>query len=182
MDAEPDPGSETGSESSDDPDPAVTGDDRTAGGFAELDRLTELARATLIEEGITTGALDLVAVDIDEMAALNAEHMGHEGPTDVLSFPLDADDLLDGLTIDDGTGPPVHLGDIVICPEVARVQAPDHCGTEEAEFALLVIHGVLHILGHDHAEPEETAAMQARERHHLAGLGYRHPGPQEAAC
>ncbi|MEL6986005.1 MAG: rRNA maturation RNase YbeY, partial [Actinomycetota bacterium] len=72
--------------------------------------------------------------------------------------------------------------DIVICPEVARRQAPEHCGSIEAELALLVIHGVLHILGHDHAEPEETAVMQARERHHLGLLGHRHPGPQAASC
>lgn len=181
MDADPDPGSVTGAESSDDPDPVVTGDDRTVSGVAELGDLVELARTTLIGEGVTTGVLDLVAVDAEEMAALNLEHMGHEGPTDVLSFPLDADDMLSGLTADDGTGPPVHLGDIVICAEVARAQAPEHCGSEEAELALLVIHGVLHILGHDHAEPDEAAAMQARERHHLASLGHGHPGSQEAS-
>ncbi len=182
MDADPDPGAETGTESSDDPDPVVVGDDRTAAGFPELGELTELPRTTLLGEGVTSGVLDLVAVDVDDMAALNVEHMGHDGPTDVLSFPLDADDVLAGLAPDDGTGPPIHLGDIVICPEVARRQAPEHCGSIEAELALLVIHGVLHILGHDHAEPEETAVMQARERHHLGLLGHRHPGPQAASC
>jgi probable rRNA maturation factor len=120
-------------------------------------------------------------VDSDEMAELNAEHMGQPGPTDVLSFPLDADDLGAGdlgagAGRDLGTGPPLHLGDVVLCPEVARQQAPDHCGTEEAELALLVIHGVLHVLGHDHAEEAEAAAMVARERHHLATVGHIHPG------
>ncbi len=162
----------------------VAGFDRTAVGFDRLDRLAEVARTTLVGEGLTVGRLDLVAVDTDEMAELNADHLGHEGPTDVLSFPLDADTALaQATTADPGAaGPPLHLGDVVICPEVARRQAPDHTGSEEAELCLLVIHGVLHVLGHDHAEPEEAAAMEARERHHLAALGHRHPGPQGAAC
>lgn len=156
-------------------EPEVVGFDRTAAGFAGLDTLTELARATLTAEGVGTGRLDLVVVDPDEIAELNVEHMGHEGPTDVLSFPLDADEVLAGLV--GAGGPPPHLGDVILCPEVARRQAPQHCGTEEAELALLVIHGVLHVLGHDHAEPEETLAMQARERVHLASLGHPHPVP-----
>ena len=98
-------------------------------------------------------------------------HMGHEGPTDVLSFPMDSeDDVLD--MVDDM---PLHLGDIVICPDVAAQQAPEHCGTVDAELSLLIIHGVLHILGHDHVELEETAVMQDRERHHLLSLGIAHP-------
>ncbi|MEM9563191.1 MAG: rRNA maturation RNase YbeY [Actinomycetota bacterium] len=164
----------------DQPDgPTVSGIDETAAGFAELPRLVDLARTTLLGEGVSTGHLDLVAVDVDDMGALNAEHMGHDGPTDVLSFPLDADLALDadrgdreGAGVD---GPPLHLGDVVLCPEVARAQAPDHCGTEEAEFALLVIHGVLHVLGHDHALDDERDRMWARERHHLDRLGHRHP-------
>ena len=158
----------------------VVGFDRTEGGFDQLDHLVELARTTLLGEGVDRGRLDLVAVDPDEMAQLNLGHMGHEGPTDVLSFPLDADDARrpggepNGPV---GGGPPLHLGDIVLCPRVARDQAPEHCGTEEAELALLVIHGVLHVLGHDHAEPGETAIMQDRERHHLSVLGYDHPEP-----
>ncbi len=161
--------------------PTVSGTDDTAAGFAELASLAELARTTLVGEGISTGHLDLVAVDLDDMARLNAEHMGHDGPTDVLSFPLDAG-LVTGQDPDDGAaaagddpGPPLHLGDVVLCPDVARAQAPDHCGTEEAELALLVIHGVLHVLGHDHAEHDERQRMLARERHHLARLGHRHP-------
>ncbi len=153
--------------------PEVRGTDETGAGFPELDRLVDLARTTLVGEGVTTGHLDLLAVDRDEMAALNAEHMGHDGPTDVLSFPLDADEALAAPGPADG--PPLHLGDVVICPEVARAQAPEHCGSEEAELSLLVIHGVLHVLGHDHAEPDERDRMWARERHHLAAIGHTHP-------
>jgi probable rRNA maturation factor len=164
----------------------VVGFDRTGDGFDRLDQLADIARSTLLGEGVAGGRLDLVVVDPDEMARLNVEHLGHEGPTDVLSFPLDVDGGPDGggpddeLHLDfgdDGDGPPPHLGDVVLCPLVAREQAPDHCGTEEAELALLVIHGVLHVLGHDHAEPEETARMRERERVHLGALGFPHPGP-----
>ena len=164
----------------DDADPAavagpdVVGFDRTAAGFADLERLVDLARSTLRGEGVGLGRLDLVVVDPDEMADLNAQHLGHDGPTDVLSFPLDADEVLAGRAHNE---PPPHLGDVIVCPDVARRQAPSHCGSEEAELALLVIHGILHVLGHDHAEPDETAVMQDRERAHLAAAGHRHPVP-----
>ncbi len=87
------------------------------------------------------------------MAALNREHMGHEGPTDVLSFPIDGTDA----------GPDGLLGDVVVCPAVARRNAPDHAGTYDDELALLVVHGVLHVLGHDHADADDAEAMRARE-------------------
>jgi probable rRNA maturation factor len=56
------------------------------------------------------------------------------------------------------------LGDVVVCPAVAARQAPTHAGSYDDELALLVVHGVLHVLGMDHAEPDEAARMQARER------------------
>lgn len=62
---------------------------------------------------------------------------------------------------------PLLLGDVVICPEVAAANAPTHAGTTDDELALLVVHGVLHILGMDHATPAEQAAMWAAERRHL---------------
>jgi probable rRNA maturation factor len=96
-------------------------------------------------------------VDEAAMAELNQEHMGHEGPTDVLSFPIDGP----------AAGPDGLLGDVVVCPSVARRQAPEHAGTYEDELALLVVHGVLHVLGHDHAEDDEAAVMREREAAHL---------------
>ena len=154
-----------------DPAPVVSGDDRTAQHTVDLDRWTDLARQTLLGESVARGHLDVIFVDPEEMAELNEAHMGHEGPTDVLSFPMDSeDDVLD--MVDDM---PLHLGDIVICPDVAAQQAPEHCGTVDAELSLLIIHGILHILGHDHVEPEETAVMQDRERHHLSSIGIAHP-------
>ena len=92
------------------------------------------------------------------MAELNREHMGHEGPTDVLSFPIDGA----------GAGPDGLLGDVVVCPAVARRNAPDHAGTYDDELALLVVHGVLHVLGHDHAEADDAEVMRAREGDLLA--------------
>ncbi len=186
MGADPDPGRRAEEQSQAGDGVEVTGIDRTGDGFDDLDRLVGLARTTLSVEGVDVGVLDLIAVDAEEMAELNIAHMGHDGPTDVLSFPLDADDVLAGLPVgaageDDADDPPVHLGDVIICPEVARSQAPEHCGTEEAELSLLVIHGVLHILGHDHAEPAEAEIMRQRERHHLGALGHRHPGAQAAS-
>lgn len=149
------------------PSPTVGGFDRTAAGGSDLDRWIAVATATLEGEGVVEGRLDLIFVDADEMAELNEAHLGHHGPTDVLAFPLDGPE----------DPPPRHLGDVVICPSVAEAQAPGHCGTVEAELSLLIVHGVLHVLGHDHAEPEETAVMRRREMLHLTALGHQHPEP-----
>jgi len=91
--------------------------------------------ATLRAEGVTAGEVGVVLVEPGEMAALNAAHRGKDEPTDVLSFPLDGLDALpDGL--------PRQLGDVVVCPERA-----DADGTS---IALLLVHGVLHLVGYDH--------------------------------
>jgi probable rRNA maturation factor len=137
----------------------------------DVDRWCRLAARVLEDEG-RRGELTLTFVDRDEIAALNAEHMGKDGPTDVLSFPLDAlDDEFDDPAV------PVLLGDVVVCPDVAREQAPDHAGTLDDELALLVVHGVLHVVGHDHAEPEETAVMRARELELLTALHWDRQAP-----
>jgi probable rRNA maturation factor len=138
----------------------------------DADRWADLAGAVLEAEG-RTGELTLTFVDRDEIAALNAEHMGEHGPTDVLSFPLDS--------IDDSTAVmpgPVLLGDVVVCPAVASESAPTHAGTLDDELALLVVHGILHVLGHDHAEPQETRVMRERERVLLEQHHWRGPAPQ----
>ena len=166
---EPDPGDLSGG-------PTVAVTDRSGQPDLDISRWTVVAEQTLRAENVVTGHLDLTFVAPVEMAELNREHMGHEGPTDVLSFPLD-----DGFDGDDhGNGPaspPVLLGDVVICPQVAQEQAPEHSGDIDTELTLLVVHGVLHILGHDHADPDEEAAMIAREAVHLGRHGMSHPGP-----
>ena len=153
--------------------PTVVGYDEQQASPVDLDRWVALATAALVAEGVTAGELTLAFVDEADMADLNAEHMGEQYATDVLSFPLDADG-------DTGPAPadaPVLLGDIVICPAVAAAQALSHAGTYDDEVALLVVHGVLHVLGHDHAEPDETARMQQRERALLEQFHWHGPAP-----
>jgi probable rRNA maturation factor len=133
----------------------------------DADRWAALAAAVLRREG-AAGELTLTFVDRDEITALNHEHMGQDRPTDVLSFPLDS------LDDDPIPGAPVLLGDVVVCPAVAAAAAPTHAGTVDDEIALLVVHGCLHVMGYDHAEPDETRLMRARElellvAHHWGG-------------
>jgi probable rRNA maturation factor len=126
----------------------------------DIDRWSALARAVLGAEGITANAeLSIRFVDEPEIAELNAAHLGHSGPTDVLSFPIEDDPHRPASSSD----APVLLGDVVICPEVAYRNAPDHAGTYDAELALLVVHGILHLLGFDHESDEEATEMEGRE-------------------
>ncbi len=101
--------------------------------------------------------LSILLVDEEEMARLHVEWMDEPGPTDVLSFPMD--DLRAG----DPAGPRVTgvLGDIVLCPAVAARQGEVAGHGARTELALLLTHGVLHLLGHDHAEPDEHDRMFA---------------------
>jgi probable rRNA maturation factor len=150
-------------------DPVVVGADEQSDVEVDVERWCRLAAAVLRDAG-RSGELTLTFVDRDEIAALNEEHLGGSGPTDVLSFPLDA---AGSAAAADGEVP-VLLGDVVICPDVARRQAPAHAGTVDDELALLVVHGVLHVLGHDHADESEAAAMRSKERallvaHHWGG-------------
>lgn len=134
-------------------------------------RWARLARDVLEAES-RRGELTLTFVDVTEMAALNSEHMGKPGPTDVLSFPLDACDADDAVVVG-----PLLLGDVVICPSVAAEAAPDHAGTLDDELALLTVHGVLHVLGHDHADPDEAVAMRSRELDLLTSHHWNGPPP-----
>jgi probable rRNA maturation factor len=119
----------------------------------DVERWRRLALDVLVDSD-AVGELTLSFVDSDDIAELNLEHMGKPGPTDVLSFPMDDEPVV---------GVPTLLGDVVISPAVAAGQFAEHAGTLDDELALLVVHGVLHVLGHDHAEPDETAVMRARE-------------------
>jgi probable rRNA maturation factor len=103
--------------------------------------------------------------------------MGKHGPTDVLSFPVEDEPLPTGRSPDmGGTGPGADvldeplllLGDVVVCPSVAARNALDHGSTYEDEMALLVVHGLLHLLGMDHQVDSEAERMEALERSLLA--------------
>jgi probable rRNA maturation factor len=120
------------------------------------------------------GSVTVVLTDDEELADLNHEHMGHEGPTDVLSFPMLEPDAFQAK--DATSGRRVHIGDIAISVERAIEQAEQGRGgqtgdvrwTAADEVRLLVAHGTLHLCGMDHAEPAEEARMRALERRLLA--------------
>jgi probable rRNA maturation factor len=98
----------------------------------------------------------VLLVDITSMEHLHVTWMQEPGPTDVLAFPMDE---LDDRTRDDFPAPTL-LGDVVLCPEVAAAQARTAGHDTEVELHLLCTHGVLHLLGFDHAEPDEEATMK----------------------
>lgn len=124
----------------------------------DLPALGDLLGVVLAAEGVPPRAeASLTLVAPDAIARLKAEHLGGDGPTDVLSFPIDGPGPV-------GDDEPWMVGDVVLCPEVAAAQAPDHAGTLSDELALLVVHGGLHLCGWDHATDDDRAAMWDRER------------------
>jgi probable rRNA maturation factor len=118
--------------------------------------LVELARFVLDRLRIHPGAeLSLLLVDAPAMAALHQHWMDEEGPTDVMSFPMDE---LRPAAEDEAPAAGL-LGDVVLCPEVAERQAREAGHSTGDELALLTIHGILHLLGHDHGEEAERTQM-----------------------
>jgi probable rRNA maturation factor len=102
--------------------------------------------------------LSILLVDVEYMTELNRQWMDGDGPTDVLAFPMDEGSVDHGPSEAAG-GEPALLGDIVLCPEVAAKQAAGAGHSTMDELALLTVHGTLHLLGYDHAEPDEEAEM-----------------------
>jgi probable rRNA maturation factor len=123
------------------------------------------ARFAMDRMGVSPLAeLSVLLVASGEMADLHQRWMDLPGPTDVMAFPMDAADeggLLGGGRPDSPSGSPALLGDIVLCPEVAREQAAAAGHAMLDELQLLTVHGVLHLLGYDHAEPAEEREMFA---------------------
>jgi probable rRNA maturation factor len=122
------------------------------------DTILAVARHALDEMGVNPLAeLSVLLVDVEYMTELNHRWMDGDGPTDVLAFPMDEGSVDHGPG--EGGGEPALLGDIVLCPEVAAKQAAAVGHATIDELALLTVHGTLHLLGYDHAEPEEEAEM-----------------------
>lgn len=114
---------------------------------ADLAALMSAVRATCLDRGVTSATVGLMVVAADEMAAINGEHRGKPEPTDVLSFPVDGPEVLDGWPQD---GPAPELGDVIICPSAAL-----------EPLSTLAVHGVLHLLGYDHeVDDGEMLALQ----------------------
>ncbi|GHJ60076.1 endoribonuclease YbeY [Nocardioides sp. OK12] len=127
-----------------------------SGHGVDVRRLSTLSRFVMDRMHVHPQAeLCIKAVDEATIAELNEQWMDKEGPTDVLAFPMD--ELRPGL-VDEEPEEGV-LGDLVLCPEIARRQGETAGHGTVAEIELLTVHGILHLLGYDHAEPEEHREM-----------------------
>jgi probable rRNA maturation factor len=129
----------------------------------DTEDLLDLARYVLEVQRVP-GDMEvaLLLVDEDTIAGMNETHLGKSGPTDVLAFPID----------EPGESPPdvaAVLGDVVLCPSVAAAQAPRYRRSAHDELRLLTVHGLLHLLGMDHAEPGEEREMFTLTDHLLDG-------------
>jgi probable rRNA maturation factor len=148
-------------------------DEQTAHSM-DVARWAELARLVLAARGIKGETeVSLLFVDEDAMAALNEQFLGKQGPTDVLSFPIDDEPGPTGRSPDfGGSGPGaaaepgalILLGDVVVCPAVAARNAVEHQVSLDDEVALLVVHGLLHLLGMDHDEDADAEQMEQLEQ------------------
>ncbi|GAB4290538.1 MAG: rRNA maturation RNase YbeY [Coriobacteriia bacterium] len=123
-----------------------------------LDAFERLGLFVMRMESVPDEAeLSVALVGVDEMAHLNEQYRGIEGPTDVLSFGCDDPCATGGEE-------PITLGDVIIAPEVAEAQAAELGTTVEAELNLLLVHGILHLLGYEHDADADAEVMQAREQ------------------
>lgn len=139
--------------------------------FSDPGLVQDLAALVLAEEGIGDGTeVSITAVTEEVIAELNARHLGRSGPTDVLSFPLVP--LSPGTPPhSDPAGPPLLLGDVVVSPSYVARQAAELGVDPEDEMALMVCHGILHLLGYDHVDDADAERMEERERRLLALVG-----------
>lgn len=136
-----------------------------------LDELRALAESVLRHEGYPEQAeVTILLVSEPEMASYNQKFLDRDGPTDVLAFPLE--ELRPGRVPDhDRRGPPLMLGDVIVAPSYVRRQAAELGVTFEDEIALMVTHGILHLLGYDHVEDDDAEQMESKERELLAKVG-----------
>ena len=139
----------------------------------DVSTLAALTERVLEGEHVPAGTgLSLLITDDEEIRDMNNRFLGIDEPTDVLSFPDEADDFVQGVADDR------YLGDIAISLETAVRQAAAIGHPLDAELAHLLVHGILHLCGYDHVEsPEDEARMRAREEHYLGDLGVLHTHP-----
>lgn len=142
----------------------------------DVRRLKSVARELLRAVNEADSALSLSLVNDAEIQSLNREHRGKDKPTDVLSFPLfepGEEGHSEGERL---------LGDVVISIDTARRQAAEYDAPLQNEIYRLLIHGVLHVLGHDHEEPQERSEMEAEERRLAAAIGMPWPYDEHASA
>jgi len=143
----------------------ITVDDEQDLGVDHQMLVAVAGRALASLDVVPDAILAITLVDPDRMADLKEQALGERAPTDVLAFPIDG--------AGDRSPGPFVIGDVVLCPAVARTQAADANRSLEDEIAHLLVHGILHCLGRDHAEPEAQAAMRAEEQSILAAASRR---------
>ena len=130
-------------------------------------KMRDAVRRVLQEEEVGNARISLAFVDNPTIQQLNQRYLEHNEPTDVLSFPLS-----------EGSLSPLQ-GELVIGAEVAKEQAAARGHDVQIELILYVIHGLLHLCGHDDSEPSARAEMRKREKHYLAALGLPDIAPSD---
>ncbi len=135
----------------------------------EPDWLEGLVRRALGELGVAEASLSIAVVDDPTIHRINREHLGHDWPTDVITFPLS------------GPGEPPMAGELVVSAERAAATAAAAGVDPRCELALYVVHGLLHLCGHDDTDPVTAGAMRRREGEILATLGLDNPYAAVAA-
>ncbi len=167
--------------------PRAHGADEQSAVAIELKRWVDLAEHVLQGERARDDVeMAVVFVDASTITDLNERYLGGSGPTDVLAFPLEEEIPVGRAPDQGGRGPgaasepaepPMAIGDVIICPAVAAAQAAERDVPLDDELSLLVVHGTLHLFGYDHAEPDDAARMQQREREMLDSFAAGTPAP-----
>jgi probable rRNA maturation factor len=172
--------------------PRVHGADEQNAVPVDLMHWVRLAEHVLAGERAPGDAeMAVVFVDRATIADLNVRYLAGTGETDVLAFPLEEEIPVGRIPDQGGRGPgsggdplepPLAIGDVIVCPEVARTQAEEAGRDLDDELALLVVHGTLHLFGYDHTEADDTARMQRREHELLESFAAGTvPGPPSRA-
>ncbi len=141
-------------------------------GLLDAGKLHRLALSVLQEEGVQGPVeLGILVTTDDEVHSLNREYLGHDYKTDVISFGMQEEAPSPGKPrFVTPAEQPIHLGDVVISYDRATEQAPEYAHSADAEVALLLIHGILHLLGYDDTNDAHRAMMHARQQELLATL------------
>ncbi|HEX3467207.1 MAG TPA: rRNA maturation RNase YbeY [Candidatus Elarobacter sp.] len=159
---------------------------RTRGSGLDTRGLAATVERLLAAIGEDGSSLSLTFVRDDAIRELNRAHRGKDAPTDVLSFPIFAPDAFDRRAqtrprARESGGPERMLGDIVVSVDTAAQQAAAYDAPLEREVERLLIHGVLHLAGHDHLEADERRRMEAEERRLAAVIGMPWPYREASA-